>query len=386
MLTVIVTIAIFMLLISVHEFGHFIMAKLTGIKVEEFSIGMGPAVIKKQGHKTLYSLRLIPVGGYCRFADEDGENPEALSKQKRYKRFFVLVSGAVMNIILGYILFIVMTVSMPHGSGTQNKINLPVVGSVIENSYIEKAGIKEGDRITAINGHRINFYQDISLYTSEFKENTVSDISVKRGNERLEFEVMPTVSETTYIYNEDFVEVKTNINGKEKTERYEYSENADAAELAGTTDTQKKLIIGFVPKQEKVGLGNIFSYSYHYTVFVVKLVFKSIGDIIGGKVSLDAVSGPVAIAGEVNTAVNTGVFSFVNVLYLAAIITINLGIFNLLPIPALDGGRLVFLIIECLRRKAVPAQKEEAIHSVGLIVLLILGVVIAFSDVSKLLR
>ncbi len=386
MVTVIVTIAIFMLLISVHEFGHFIMAKLMGIKVEEFSIGMGPAIIKKQGHKTLYSLRLVPVGGYCRFADEDGENPEALSKQKRYKRFFVLVSGAVMNIILGYVLFIVMTVSMPHDSGTQNKISLPVVGSVIENSYIEKAGIKEGDRITAINGHRINFYQDIALYTSEFKENTVSNIRIKRGNEKLEFDVMPTVSETTYIYNEDFVEVKTNINGQEKTENYEYSENADINELVGTTDTQKKLIIGFVPKQEEVGLGNIFSYSYNYTVFVVKLVFKSIGDIVGGKVSLDAVSGPVAIAGEVNTAVNTGAFSFVNVLYLAAIITINLGIFNLLPIPALDGGRLVFLIIECLRRKAIPAQKEEAIHSVGLILLLILGVVIAFSDVSKLLR
>lgn len=386
MVTVIVTIAIFMLLISVHEFGHFIMAKLMGIKVEEFSIGMGPAIIKKQGHKTLYSLRLIPVGGYCRFADEDGENPEALSKQKRYKRFFVLVSGAVMNIILGYVLFIVMTLSMPHDSGTQNKISLPVVGSVIENSYIEKAGIKEGDRITAINGHKINFYQDIALYTSEFKENTVSNISIKRGNEKLEFDVMPTVSETTYIYNEDFVEVKTNINGQEKTENYEYSEGADINELVGTTDTQKKLIIGFVPKLEEVGLGNIFSYSYNYTVFVVKLVFKSIGDIVGGKVSLDAVSGPVAIAGEVNTAVNTGAFSFVNVLYLAAIITINLGIFNLLPIPALDGGRLVFLIIECVRRKAIPAQKEEAIHSVGLILLLILGVVIAFSDVSKLLR
>lgn len=386
MVTVIVTIAIFMLLISVHEFGHFIMAKFMGIKVEEFSIGMGPAIIKKQGHKTLYSLRLIPVGGYCRFADEDGENPEALSKQKRYKRFFVLVSGAVMNIILGYVLFIVMTLSMPHDSGTQNKISLPVVGSVIENSYIEKAGIKEGDRITAINGHKINFYQDIALYTSEFKENTVSNISIKRGTEKLEFDVMPTVSETTYIYNEDFVEVKTNINGQEKTENYEYSEGADINELVGTTDTQKKLIIGFVPKQEEVGLGNIFSYSYNYTVFVVKLVFKSIGDIVGGKVSLDAVSGPVAIAGEVNTAVNTGAFSFVNVLYLAAIITINLGIFNLLPIPALDGGRLVFLIIECVRRKAIPAQKEEAIHSVGLILLLILGVVIAFSDVSKLLR
>ena len=389
MLTVIVTIAIFMLLISVHEFGHFVMAKLMDIKVEEFSIGMGPGIFKKQGQETLYSLRLVPIGGYCRFAEEDGKNPDALSKQKRYKRFLVLISGALLNIVLGYLIFVLMTAVMPKADGELNTISVPVVDSVVENSYASQAGLMSGDKIIKINGHKINFYQDVTLYTSDFDENTDCELTVKRGNEEINISFKPSVSETTYNYEEDFVEVETSINGNVTSQKYDYSVVAseeEIAELKGTSETQKRLIIGFVPQQEVVGFSNMFTHSFYYTVFVVKLVFKSLGDILTGTVGFDAVSGPVAIAGEVNNAVNTGVFSFVNVLYLAAIITINLGIFNLLPVPALDGGRLVFLIIEAIRRKPISVQKEEAIHTIGLVVLLILGVVIAFSDVFKLIR
>lgn len=389
MLTVVITIAIFMLLISVHEFGHFIMAKFMGIKVEEFSIGMGPGIFKKRGQETLYSLRLIPIGGYCRFADEDGNNPDALSKQKKYKRFLVLISGALLNIVLGYLIFVLMTAVMPKADGETNTISVPVVDSVIENSYIAEAGLMPGDRITEIDGHKIRFYQDISLYTSDFNENTLSEITVKRGDEVLSFSFKPSVSETTYNYQEDYVEVETLINGNLTSQKYDYSvvtTEEEIESLIGTSQTQKRLIIGFVPKREVVGFDNIFTYSFHYTGFVVRLVFKSLGDILTGAVGFEAVSGPVAIVGEVNNAVNTGVFSFVNVLYLAAIITINLGIFNLLPIPALDGGRLVFLLIELLRGKPISVQKEEAIHTIGLVILLILGVFIAFSDVFKLIR
>lgn len=389
MLTVIITIAIFMLLISVHEFGHFIMAKLTGVKVLEFSVGMGPAIFKKQGHKTLYSLRLIPIGGYCRFAEEDGKNPDALSKQKKYKRFLVLISGAVLNILLGYILFIIMTISMPTDDGQPNTISVPVIDSVVENSYIADAGVLPGDKIVEINGHKIRFYQDISLYTSDFEEDTLAEMKVIRGNEMLTFSFKPTVSEITYNYKEDFVEVETITNGNLTLQKYDYSAVADEEEISkliGTSETQKRLIIGFIPQTQEVGLNNIFSYSYHYTGYVVRLVYKSLWDLLTGSVGFETVSGPVAIAGVVNDAVNTGVFGFVNVLFLAAVITINLGIFNLLPIPALDGGRLVFLIIEFLRGKPIPAQKEEAIHTIGLILLMILGIFIAFSDVFKLIK
>lgn len=130
MVTVIITIVMFLVLISIHEFGHFIMAKLTGIKVEEFSIGMGPGIFKKQGHKTLYSVRLIPIGGYCKF-DDDTNSPDAFNNQKLYKRFLVLVAGAFLNIVLGYLLFVLMTAIAPHPDGEQNTISVPVVESVV---------------------------------------------------------------------------------------------------------------------------------------------------------------------------------------------------------------------------------------------------------------
>ena len=389
MLTVIITVVMFLALITVHEFGHFIMAKLTGIKVDEFAVGMGPAIIKKQGHKTLYSLRLIPIGGYCKFADEDGKNPDALSKQKKYKRFLVLVSGALLNVILGYILFVVLTLSMPVADGEVNKISVPIVDSVVENSYVKDSGLMPGDEIIEIDGHKIRFYQDISLYTSNFNEDTVSDMTVKRNNKKVKISFKPTVSESTYNYKDDYIEVITSVNGNETIENYEYSSNVEPSqieEMVGKTETEKRLIIGFVPRTEPVGLNNIFSYSFHYTGYVVRMVYKSLWDLLTGTVGFEAVSGPVGIASVVNDAVNTGSYGFVNILFLAAVITINLGIFNLLPLPALDGGRLVFLIIEFLRGKPVSVEREETIHTIGLILLMILGIFIAFSDVFKLIR
>lgn len=389
MLTVIITVAMFLALITVHEFGHFIAAKLTGIKVDEFAVGMGPAMIKKQGHKTLYSLRLIPIGGYCKFADEDGKNPDALSKQKKYKRFLVLISGALLNVILGYILFVVLTLSMPAGDDGVNKINVPIVDSVVENSYVFDQGLMPDDEIIEIDGHKIRFYQDISLYTSNFNENTISDMTVKRNGKKVKISFMPTVSESTYNYKEEYIEVITSVNGNITVKNYEYSPDikpSQIEEMVGKTETEKRLIIGFVPRTEPVGLNNIFSYSFYYTGYVVRMVYKSIWDLLTGAVGFEAVSGPVGIASVVNDAVNTGNYGFVNILFLAAVITINLGIFNLLPLPALDGGRLVFLVIECLRGKPVSVEREETIHTIGLILLMILGIFIAFSDVFKLIR
>lgn len=388
MLTIIITILMFLVLISIHEFGHFIMAKLTGIKVLEFAIGMGPAIFKKQGHKTLYSLRLIPFGGYCRFVD-DVDDSEALNNQKKYKRFLVLISGALLNVVLGYLLFILMTATMPHPDGEPNTISVPVVDKVVENSYIGEAGLKSGDEIIEINGKKVGFYQDIALYTSDFTEDTLAQVKVKRGDSEHTISFKPTVNETTYNYMEDYVEVITSINGHTSVQKYDYSQDAgneEIAEMVGKSETEKRLIIGFNPKSEVVGLNNIFQYSYHYTIYVVKMVYKSLWDLVSGSVGLESVSGPVGIVGVVNDAVRTGSYGFVNVLFLAAVITINLGIFNLLPIPALDGGRLVFLIIEAIIGKKISSEKEELIHTIGLVLLMIFGIFIAFSDVFKMIK
>lgn len=282
-----------------------------------------------------------------------------------------------------------MTGVMPHSDGEENKISVPVVDAVVENSYIAEAGLMPGDEIIEINGNKIGFYQDISLYTADFTEDTLAEIKVKRGTEEHTLLSKPSVSETTYNYMEDYVEVITSINGNTSSQKYDYSVVANEEEIAqmvGKSETQRRLIIGFNPKSEVVGLDNIFQYSYHYTIYVVKMVYKSLWDLISGAVGLESVSGPVGIVGVVNDAVNTGSYGFVNVLFLMAVITINLGIFNLLPLPALDGGRLVFLIVEAIIGKKISAEKEELIHTIGLVLLMILGVVIAFSDVFKLIK
>ena len=390
MMTAIVTIIIFLVLISLHEFGHFVMSKLSGVRVIEFSIGMGPAIFKKQGAETLYSLRIFPVGGYCKLEGEDEktDDPKAFCNQKLYKRFLVVCAGAILNVILGFVLFVVITLAEPHPEGVQNRINLPVVDTVIENSYLAQSGIQSGDRIVEINGHKIYFYNDISLYTDKFDENSQARITVKRDKKKYTYDVMPSISETTYRYGENSVEVTTSINGIKETNIYEYTEQniEEAKKVVGQTANEKRLIIGFTPKSEPVGINNIFTYAFHYTGFIVRMVYRAFWDMLTGAVGFDQVSGPVGIVSAVNTAVNTGSYKWINILYLTAILTINLGVFNLLPLPALDGGRLFFMLIELVRRKPVPAEKEGMVHAIGLILLLCLTVVISFNDIIKLIK
>ena len=390
MMTAIVTIIIFLVLISLHEFGHFVMSKLSGVRVIEFSIGMGPAILKKQGAETLYSLRIFPVGGYCKLEGEDEktDDPKAFCNQKLYKRFLVVCAGAILNVILGFVLFVVITLAEPHPEGVQNRINLPVVDTVIENSYLAQSGIQSGDRIVEINGHKIYFYNDISLYTDKFDENSQARITVKRDKKKYTYDVIPSISETTYRYGENSVEVTTSINGIKETNIYEYTEQniEEAKKVVGQTANEKKLIIGFTPKSEPVGINNIFTYAFHYTGFIVRMVYRAFWDMLTGAVGFDQVSGPVGIVSAVNTAVNTGSYKWINILYLTAILTINLGVFNLLPLPALDGGRLFFMLIELVRRKPVPAEKEGMVHAIGLILLLCLTVVISFNDIIKLIK
>lgn len=390
MMTAIVTIIIFLVLISLHEFGHFVMSKLSGVRVIEFSIGMGPAIFKKQGAETLYSLRIFPVGGYCKLEGEDEktDDPKAFCNQKLYKRFLVVCAGAILNVILGFVLFVVITLAEPHPEGVQNRINLPVVDTVIENSYLAQSGIQSGDRIVEINGHKIYFYNDISLYTDKFDENSQARITVKRDKKKYTYDVIPSISETTYRYGENSVEVTTSINGIKETNIYEYTEQniEEAKKVVGQTANEKKLIIGFTPKSEPVGINNIFTYAFHYTGFIVRMVYRAFWDMLTGAVGFDQVSGPVGIVSAVNTAVNTGSYKWINILYLTALLTINLGVFNLLPLPALDGGRLFFMLIELVRRKPVPAEKEGMVHAIGLILLLCLTVVISFNDIIKLIK
>lgn len=389
MLTAIFTILIFLVLISLHEFGHFIMAKMSGVTVHEFSIGMGPAIFKKQGKETLYSVRIFPVGGYCKLEGEDSEsdNPKAFCNQKWWKRFMVISAGAILNLILGFVLVVIMVSVQPHKKGEPNVITTPVIKEIIKGSYMEDTGILPGDEIVSINGNKVHIYNDISLYTSKLEVDEYVEIGIKRGNKKFLFKLKPSMSETTYNYGENSVEIITKINDTEERKVYEYTENDRGLvkDVIGKSATDKRLILGFMAATEEVSAFNILPYSYNYTGFVVRMVYRSLWDMVTGKTGFREVSGPVGIIDAVNTAVNTGEYMAVNLLSLTALLSINLGIFNLLPLPALDGGRLFFMLIELIRRKKIPPEKEGMVHAIGLMLLLLLSVVIFYNDIIKII-
>ncbi|MBQ3553626.1 MAG: site-2 protease family protein [Clostridia bacterium] len=337
-LTVLVAILIFALLIFVHEFGHFITAKLMGIRVLEFAIGMGPKLFSWGKKETTYSLRLIPIGGYCAMEGEDqnSSDPRAINNKPAYKRLIVLASGAFMNILLGFVLLIVMTAQGTHV--VTNRIGEVQVGTAAEAS-----GLLAGDEIVRIQGSRTPIGAEVMWSVQ------------RRGAE-----------ETEFLVRRDGQEKSISVTPRETDGVYRY---------------------GFVLKNEPNDFGKTLKLSYHGTFFYSKLVIGSIVDLFRGDVALTELSGPIGIVSEIGSAVEqtakTGMDGFLTLLNLAILLTINLGIFNLLPIPALDGGRIFFVLVEMIRRKPIPPEKEGVIHFVGFALLILLSVFVAVMDLMK---
>ncbi len=382
MVTAIVTILIFLVMISLHEFGHFITAKLLGIKVLEYAIGFGPVLAKSKNTETQYSLRIIPFGGYCKFEGEDEESndPRAFCNQKVWKRIIVVVAGGVANIILGFMLFLAI---IP-GSGD---IVTNYIATPVEGSYAADAGLMQGDKIIEINGKNVSTYSDISLYTKEFTTDSDCKIVVKRDDGKHELTFKPSISKVVYNYTENDIRIYEYVNGAQISESVtEYSEDVPKDEsLVGKSRTIDRLIIGFTPYREEVTFLNIWGEAWNQTKFVVKLVYHSLWDLVTGEAGMDSVSGPVGVVTVVNDAVNSGSRSWLYVLNLTALLTINLGVFNLLPIPALDGGRLFFMLVELITRKRIPAEKEGLVHAIGFALFIALAVFISFNDIMRLL-
>lgn len=377
MVTVLVTLLIFLVMITLHEFGHFIMAKTLGVNVLEFAIGMGPAIYKKQGKNTLYSVRIFPIGGYCSLEGEDGgsDSDGAFCKQKLWKRFLIVSAGAIFNLILGIILFAVYV-------GSVSPVASNVIDSVEPRSYLAETGVMPGDEIVKINGHKINIYNDITLYSGEFEEGKEISLTVKRNKEKLDFVVMPSRKERTVVYGDSYIEIKDVINGVEGSQRVDDVEIP--AEYVGKTTTENGFIIGFAARKIHITGANILPQAWFLTCNITKSIYIALGELVTGKSGLQNMAGPVGVGQVVGAAVNSGSNATVNVLLIMAMLTVNLGIFNLLPLPALDGGRLFFMLVELLRGKPVPPEKEGIVHTIGLILLLILAVVVFFSDIFKL--
>lgn len=381
MITAIVSIAMFFVMISLHEFGHFIVAKILNFKVDEFSIGMGPAILKRKKGETQYSLRILPVGGYCKFEGEDekdNDNPRAFANQKPWKRLLVLLAGGIFNVVLGFVLFMIVVFSI-------SPVSTNVVDNTVEHSYVEQAGIQPGDKIVAINGKKVNFYNDIRLYTQNFGKDENAVITVKRDGKKIDFNFKPSERTEEAVYTDTGVQVNSTINGYTTEKFIPYSDSVPKDDsLVGQSQQSKSYIIGFYPRQKDINIFNVWGETYNETKFAVKLVYQSFWQMITGKIGIDKMSGPVGIVKEVNNQVNSGKYSAVNVINLVALLTINLGVFNLLPIPALDGGRILFVLIEMIRRKPIPPDKEGIVHAVGMLLLLLFILFISFHDIMRL--
>ena len=350
MFYVIVAILIFGVLIATHELGHFVSAKLLGVKVNEFSIGMGPAIITREKGDTLYSLRALPVGGYCAMEgeDDDSADPRAFGRAAMWKKLIILCAGAAMNFVTGVILCLILV--MPY-------VNLirPEIVSFAEGFPLEgETGLMAGDRILSIDGERIYLYDNVTLFFSRSNGKTM-DLVVERNGENVRLDDFP-------LYPREYM-----VDGK----------------------PQLRYGINFLV--EPATFGGKLREGWFMAVDFVRLVRLSIGDLISGTAGLRDLSGPVGIVdvmSDVGSAAATTFAAFYNLTYLAALIAVNLAVMNLLPLPALDGGRIFFLLLNGLLyglfRKKIDPKYEGYVHMAGLAALMTLMLMVTLSDVGKI--
>lgn len=340
---ILVAILFFGLLIFFHELGHFLFAKLFKVQVNEFSMGMGPALFKFKKGETKYALRLFPIGGYVSMEgeDEESESDRAFYKKPAWQRFIVIAAGGVINLIMGVIIVAVML-------SQSDLIGLPEIHSFEENS-VSSQYLQAGDKIEKINGKKVYSEYDLSFLMARDKDG-VMEFTVDRNGEEVElpavpFQTMDNNGTLTIIY--DFI-----IRGVEPT----------------FVNVTKNAVL------ESVSIGRI--------------VWISLIDLVTGQYGLSDLSGPIGTVSFIADAAQTATqqTDYTYLLMLMALIAINIGLFNLLPLPALDGGRLFFLAIEFVFRKPVPRKYEGWVHAVGMILLLLLMVVISFSDIMRLIR
>jgi len=343
-LNIIVAILVFSILILFHELGHFSLAKLNGIRVNEFSLGLGPTLIGFTKGETKYSLKLLPFGGACMMEgeDENSDDDRAFNKKSVWARISVVAAGPIFNFILAFIFSAVVL-----GAAGVDK---PVLADVIEGYAAEDAGLASGDVLVEIGGKKIHFYREVSVYATFHVGEPVEIVYERDGQEYT----------TTLVPKYD-----------EELGRYLYGFIASGA-------------------REKVGFVETIGYALCELGYYIDTTIQSLKLMFSGGVTVNDLSGPVGIVqnmGEVyeESVENDGYFyAMLNMMSWAIMLSANLGVMNLLPIPALDGGRLVFLVIEAIRGKALPPEKEGMIHMVGIVLLLLLMFVVMFNDIRKI--
>ena len=337
----ILALIIFSAIVIFHELGHFLLAKWNGIEVIEFSLGMGPRLLSHVWGDTRYSLKLLPIGGSCQMVGEEeaSDSEGAFGNKSVWARIAVVAAGPVFNFILAWVLALIIVGSVGYDN---------TMVDIIPDSAAAEAGMEDGDQIISINGSRTWLYREVSLYSSLHQGQTAT-VVFERNGEKQTVVLTPKQSDTgAYLY--------------------------------GFSRTVQR---------EKGGALETVGYSCAEIRYWLKATVESLKMLIGGQVRLEEMSGPVGIVSTIGdtykeSRVDGWYYVTMNMIMIAIFLSVNLGVMNLLPIPALDGGRLVFLILEAIRGKAIPQEKESMLHFTGFVLLMGLMAVILFSDLHKL--
>ena len=342
-MSIVIALLVFSVIILFHEFGHFLLAKLNKITVVEFSLGMGPRLLSFEAGGTRYSWKLLPFGGSCMMLGEDGEEEEegSFGSKSVWARMSVIAAGPIFNFLLAFIMALFIVGNLGY--------DVPVLLNVAEGMPAADAGLQAGDRIVKMNGKRIHLYREVQNY-SMFHQGETGIFQYERDGELHEATVTPELTNGSYKYG-----IGGNINYRQKTNVLETLE-----------------------------------YSAYEVYYWIDTTVSSLGLLFKGGVQLDDMSGPVGVVDAIGTTYqesrDEGAFYvWMNLLNIAILLSANLGVMNLLPIPALDGGRLIFLIVEAIRRRRVEPELEAKIHFAGLMLLMLLMVVVMFNDVKKLI-
>ena len=346
-MSILVAIIIFSIIVIFHELGHFIVAKKNGIRVEEFCLGLGPTLFGITKGETKYSLHLLPVGGACIMTGEDGDSDDerAFVNKGIWARIAVVFAGPGFNFILAFLLALIMIACIGYDE--------PVVTYVTEGGSAQAAGMEDGDKIISLDGERIFVYREISNYLYLHPKKVTKEIKVvyERDGQKYEIDLKPSYDEEAGRY-----------------------------------------LLGFQWDGHRSHAGplKVLAYSLYEVKYWIQVAVDSLGMMLEGQVSANDISGPVGIVSTIgDTYQQSAKISwfavFINMLNISILLSANLGVMNLLPIPALDGGRLLFLIIELIRGKRVDPEKEGMVHFTGLILLLGLMMLIMFHDIVNLL-
>ncbi|WP_028243836.1 RIP metalloprotease RseP [Pseudobutyrivibrio ruminis] len=342
---IILAILIFSFIIIFHELGHFLFAKKCGVKVNEFTLGLGPTLFSWGKGETKYCLKALPFGGSCVMEgeDEESDSDRAFNQKNKWERFQIVFGGPFFNFILAFILSIVYIASIG--------VNDTTISSVMENMPAQEAGLQAGDKIISINGYHVHFYNEISIYTFLHPNEDNYKVVYKRDGEKHTATIKP-----------------------------KYSEETGRKMLGITKNTEYK----------KVSPLGVIEYSFYEIKYQIYVTLSSLKMLFTGQVSVDEVSGPVGVVTTISSvydqSITSGAFYvFINMTSIAILLSANLGVMNLLPFPALDGGRILLIIIEAIRGKKLNPEIENGINLVGFGLLMLLMIVVMYNDIIKLL-